>query len=157
MKLSNSIFNRPTTSQELMNICKHLNLHLNGILMKDQLTTKNVKDGFYIMNLNNHNESGSHWTSLFKKGKHYYYADSFGVPMPQTLIDNLKLKDDNVFFNNKQIQNIKSQRCGFYAIYFLHCIHRYGLKEGLEKYVNSFNYENTNENEDIIKHIFLSM
>ena len=157
MKLPNAIFNRPTTSSELEKICNYLGIPLNGIKMKDELNLANIQDGFYIINLQNHNQNGSHWTALYKNKKHYYYADSFGVPLPQTLIDNLKINANNLFYMDRQVQELYSKRCGFYAIYFLYCIHKNGIKNGLREYVNSFNFNNQDINEEIIKKIFLSL
>jgi hypothetical protein len=158
MKLNNEIFERPTTSLELQNICNHLNIKLNGIMMKDQLNTKNIKNGCYIINLENHNQDGSHWTALFKNKNKYYYADSFGVVPPQTLLDNLKINPNNLFYNDKQIQDLKSQRCGFYAIYFLYCISKNPIQEGLEKYINTFSFDgDERKNEKQIKKIFMSI
>lgn len=156
MKLPNNIFNRPTTNIELQDIANRLGIPLNGILMKDELNTKNVKDGCYIINLESSDMNGSHWLGLFKNKQKYYYCDSFGMPPPQTLIDNLRINPNNLFFNERQIQDIKSKRCGFYSLYFLYCMQNKNINECLKQYVNTFS-EDTDENEKIIKSIFLKL
>jgi hypothetical protein len=40
-------------------------IKLNGIYMKDELPSY-LKEGNYIINLQNHDESGSHWTCFIK-------------------------------------------------------------------------------------------
>jgi hypothetical protein len=148
-----SIFNRPQSNYELLQIAEKLKLKIK-IVMKDELKG-NTKNGSYIINLENSNQSGSHWVALFKKSNQYYYADSFGTPPPQTLIDNTSINNNNLLFMDKQIQDIKSTRCGFYALYFLYCMNSSSnIKSNLNKYINTFNLENTKSNDKIIKSQF---
>jgi len=37
--------------------------------MKDEINLNNLKNGNYIMNLQNHDQEGSHWCAFIKKGK----------------------------------------------------------------------------------------
>ncbi len=53
------------TNSDLYSICIKLKSKLNGIYMKDELPN-DLKDENYIINLQNHDESGSHWTCFIK-------------------------------------------------------------------------------------------
>ena len=50
--------------------------------MKDEFKIP-LDDGYYIMNLENSHEDGSHWTAFVKIKSNIYYNDSYGVIMPQ--------------------------------------------------------------------------
>ena len=80
-----------------------------------------------VINLDTHNKSGSHWTSLFINNEDYtiYYFDSLGNK-PNKFIKNFiklyltkcKKKSYNVYINKHKHQK-KNKECGVYAIYFL--------------------------------------
>lgn len=113
-------FNHPLTNMELIDLANKMNITLNGVLMKDE-ATHNLPNGYYIFNLQNQNESGSHWVALFKKGKRqFYYCDPFGMPPPETLINLLQCNEKHLFYNDTQIQNIDSILCGYFCLLFLY-------------------------------------
>jgi hypothetical protein len=86
--------------------------------MKDELED-NLKEGNYIINLENSNQSGSHWTCFIKDKNNVYYYDSFGVVPPQ-IIHDISLKNNlNLFYIDKHDQNIDSTSCGWWCIAFL--------------------------------------
>ena len=60
------------SNSDIYAICLKLKLKLNGIYMKDELKAP-LSEGNYIINMQNHNESGSHWT-CFIKDKNYIYS-----------------------------------------------------------------------------------
>ena len=103
---------------KIQQICQALEIPLQGVLMKDQFSITSP-NGIYIVNLNDSNQSGSHWTLLIKmKNNKYLYFDSFGAPPPQTILDTLKIDPNKLQYNDQQIQDIKSQTCGYFAILF---------------------------------------
>ena len=79
-----------------------------------------------IINTDNGSKPGEHWIALrVVKGK-VYFLDSFGrrfddesFPADFRRIINRMTRRKDVIFNNKLIQNITSNACGYYAIYFL--------------------------------------
>ena len=146
------IFKNKQSNIELLNICEKLDIPVK-IVMKDELIG-NISDGNYIVNLQNSNERGSHWTVLIKRKGKYFYSDSFGAPPPQTLIDNLKINSDNLFFNDHQIQDVDSTLCGYFAIYFLLCFKGKNAKANINKYLNTFDLNNQINNNKIINNIF---
>ena len=103
---------------KIQQICQALEIPLQGVLMKDQFSITSP-NGIYIVNLNDSNQSGSHWTLLIKmKNNKYLYFDSFGAPPPQTILDTLKIDPNKLQYNDQQIQDIKSQSCGYFAMLF---------------------------------------
>ena len=48
------------------------------VFSRDNLATK-IKDGYYVINLNEHEDVGTHWIALFCRKNEIVYFDSFGV------------------------------------------------------------------------------
>jgi len=74
--------------------------------MKDKLLQKvnNIECG--IINLQNSNESGSHWVAYYKNNDKKYYFDSYGnAPLPKELVKYLGA--ENLFYNSTRFQNYK--------------------------------------------------
>lgn len=116
-----------TSNFELIDICKKLNLKLNGVYTKDKIPNQ-LEHGCYIINLqdlydNNTGErnTGTHWTGLYikKNDDKAFYFDSFGFPPPQIIIKILKKQNIKCQYSLKLIQNINSSTCGMYVISFL--------------------------------------
>ena len=151
------VIKQKQSNLQLINICKQLNIPLNGVFMKDELSGKIIclSNGNYILYLENSNQSGSHWVVLIKKNNKYIYCDSFGAPPPQTLIDNLKIDSNNLYFNNAQIQNVSSTLCSYFAIYFLLCMQQEkSIKHEIKKYLKTFDLEKSENNDNILINIF---
>jgi hypothetical protein len=92
------------------------------------------KDGItkfgIVFNLDKHNQSGSHWTSMFadmKKGEVYYF-DSYGSPVPKRLQSFMqkfvkyyeqKYNKECVADRNKMRHQYGNSECGLYSINFI--------------------------------------
>ena len=50
----------------------------NGIFYRDNLPNK-IKDGAYIINLDEYSDIGTHWVALYVKNNNITYFDSFAV------------------------------------------------------------------------------
>ena len=50
----------------------------NGVYSRNNLPNK-IKKGAYVINLDEYENTGTHWVSLFAKPKYTVYFDSFGV------------------------------------------------------------------------------
>ena len=50
----------------------------NGVFSRDSLP-KQIKDGAYVINLDEHADTCTHWFSLFCNKNKIVYFDSFGV------------------------------------------------------------------------------
>ena len=97
------------TDTDIARLCKHYNVPLVGIFIKDEI--KKLKRGNYIINLNGQ----SHWTAMIIDDRGMYYFDSFGFKPPQE-IENLC---PVYHWNSSDIQNINSVQCGYFAVAFL--------------------------------------
>ena len=50
----------------------------NGVYSKDNLPNK-IKDGAYVINLDEYSDIVTHWIALYVKNNDITYFDSFGV------------------------------------------------------------------------------
>ena len=121
----------------------------NGVYARDNLPNK-IKKGAYVINLDEYENTGTHWISLFVKANKVIYFDSFGVEhIP---------KEINKFIGNKKIrasifriQAYDSIMCGYFRIEFIN----YMLKgKTLLDYTNLFSANDFKKNHRIIKRIF---
>ena len=89
-----------------------------GVYAMDTLPTRQM--GAYVINLDNHDEPGSHWVAVYDDGHQVEYMDSYGLPPsdPRCLL----FLGQKFKYNSYALQQPLSNACGFYCIYFL--IHR---------------------------------
>jgi hypothetical protein len=144
------------TNFDIEDICKILKLGINGVFMKDEIDLNNLKNGNFVMNLQNHNESGSHWVAFVKKGKQIYYSDSFGCPPPQNEMNIFHKQHDELYYNKKVVQDINSHMCGWFAMLFLYFMknEKGSMAEKLNKYPKLFDIKNAKNNDQILRNIF---
>ena len=99
-------------------------LDLMALFQKNNLPR--IKDGAYVINLDDKNSKETHWVSLFIDRNTAIYFDSFGIEyIPQEVLN--KIKDKSITHNIFRIQNNESVMCGFYCIAFI----EYVLQEKL--------------------------
>jgi hypothetical protein len=123
--------------------------------MKDELED-NLKEGNYIINLENSNQSGSHWTCFIKFKNDIFYYDSFGVVMPQNLF-NIAVKNNlNLYYIDKHDQNLDATSCGWWCVAFLYYMNntKGPMLNRMKKFDKKFNNKKTIDNEiDLKKYI----
>lgn len=104
---------------DLDNIATDHDIDLVGIFSKDELPSR-PKDGNYIINLEDSDAgNGTHWTAFtIIDNKYACYFDSFGFMPPKEVLKYL-LSYKPYGYNNRQIQDVKSDYCGYYCIAFL--------------------------------------
>lgn len=136
-----------TSNIELLDILKNDNIKIIGVFAKDKLKNASLKYGFYIINLDNSDGPGTHWTVLYKINDGFsLYYDSFGFPAPEEVEDLLHKYE----YNKKQIQDIKSNSCGFYCIAFIKfMINKQDILLAFNTFCNLFR-SNTIDNEIIL-------
>ena len=70
----------------------------NGVYSRDNLPK--IKDGAYVINLDEYSDIGTHWVALYVQNNNVTYFDSFGVEhIPKEIkefIDNKNIKT-NIF------------------------------------------------------------
>ena len=89
----------------------------NGVFLRNNLPQK-IKDGTYVINLDEYADVGTHWIALLCDKNEIVYFDSFGVEhIPEeikTFIRNKNLKA-NIF----RVQANDSVMCGYFCIGFI--------------------------------------
>ena len=117
----------------------------NGVYSRDNLPNK-IKDGAYVINLDEYSDIGTHWIALYVKNNDVTYFDSFGVEhIPKeikTFISNKNIKT-NIF----RIQAYDSVMCGYFCIGFIDFM----LKDkSLTDFTNLFSPNNFLKNDDVV-------
>ena len=98
-----------------------------------------LKKGAYVINLDEYENTGTHWIALFVKPKYTDYFDSFGIEHIPKEINNFINNDikSNIF----RIQAYDSIMCGYFCIEFI----SYMLKGKTLDYTNLFSPNDFNE------------
>ena len=111
-----------TTDQDLKNIAKKLKIkNYRGFFMRNQ-SMPPLRQGFYIFNLDDWKNSGTHWTTALvtKKGQDNLYFDSFGFDPPTEIKKFLKSAGDDVLYSTISLQDDKADSCGYWVLNFMH-------------------------------------
>ena len=66
----------PLTNLEIQKYYKN-EPRFNGVYSRDNLAK--IKDGVYIVNLDEYSDIGTHWVALWVNNNNVTYFDSFGV------------------------------------------------------------------------------
>ena len=89
----------------------------NGVFSRNNLPKK-IKDGAYIINLDEYADVGTHWIALFCNRNEIVYFDSFGVEHIPEEIKKL-IGNKNIKANIFQVQVNDSVMCGYFRIGFI--------------------------------------
>ena len=114
-----------------------------------------IKKGAYVINLDEYENTGTHWVCLFVKPKHRVYFDSFGIEHIPKKINKFINNDTSAIAPIKsnifRIQAYDSIMCGYFCIEFIN----YMLKgKTLLDYTNLFSPNDFKKNDQVIKRIF---
>ena len=106
----------PLTNIEISEYYKN-EPRFNGVYSRNILP-KTIKKGAYVINLDEYENTGTHWVALFVKTNEAIYFASFGIEhIPKEInkfIGNNKIKS-NIF----RIQTYDSIMCGYFCIEFI--------------------------------------
>ena len=123
----------------------------NGVYPRDNLPNK-IKDGTYVINLDEYSDIGTHWIALYVKINVVTYFDSFGAEHIPKEIKTF-IKNRNIKTNIFRIQAYDSIMCGYFCIAFIDFM----LKgKSLTEYTNHFSLNDFKKNVDIILNYFMS-
>ena len=117
-----------------------------------------TKKGAYVINLDEYENTGTHWVALFVKSKYTVYFDSFGIEHIPKEINKFISNDTTkwsaiarIKSNIFRIQVYDSIMCGYFCIEFIN----YMLKgKTLLDYINLFSPNDFIKNDQVIKRIF---
>ena len=139
----------PLTNFEIQKYYKN-EPRFNGVYSRDNLSK--IKDGAYIINLDEYSDIGTHWVALYVQNNNVTYFDSFGVEhIPKeikTFINNKNIKT-NIF----RIQAYDLIMCRYFCIGFIDF-----MLEGktLTEIRNLFSSNNFKKNDYIILNYFMN-
>ena len=140
--------------------------YYNGVYSRNNLP-KTIKKGAYVINLDEYENTGTHWVALFVKTNAAIYFDSFGIEhIPKEInkfINNNTTKSSyfkrtaepsalaRIKSNIFRIQAYDSIMCRYFCIEFIN----YMLKgKTLLDYTNLFSPNDFKKNDRVIKRIF---
>ena len=130
----------------------------NGVFTRDNLpnnsnnnnNNNNIKNGAYVINLDEYHDIGTDWVALYVNNKIVTYFDSFGVEhIPKKIMKFIVRK--KIITNIYRIQAYASIMCGYFCIGFINFMF-YG--KSLTDYTNLFSPNDFNKNVDIILEYF---
>ena len=124
---------------------------LNGVYSRDNWPK--IKDGAYIINLDEYSDIGTHWIALWvNNSNNITYFDSFGV---EHIPEEIKafIGNKNINTNVFRIQTNDSIMCGYFCIGSIN----YMLNgKTLTEYTYFFSSNDFKKNDDIILNYFMS-
>ena len=89
---------------------------LNDVYSRNDLPK--IKDGAYIINLDEYESIGTHWITLYVNANNIVYFDSFVVELiPQKIRKSVENK--NITPNIHRIKARDSTMCGYFCIRFI--------------------------------------
>ena len=122
----------------------------NGVYSRDNLPHK-IKDGAYVINLDEYSDIGTHWIALYANNETVTYFDSFGVEHIPKEIKKF-INNKNVIVNIFRIQVYDSVMSEYFGIGFMNYMF---MGKTLTNYTNLFSPNNFKKNDHIMLNYFL--
>ena len=88
-----------------------------GVYSRGNLPDK-IKDGAYVIDLDEYSDIGTHWIALYVNNKTVKYFDSFGIEHIPKEVKKF-IGNTNIISNIYRIQNYDSIMCGYFCIGFI--------------------------------------
>ena len=105
----------PLTNFEIQKLYQNMP-RFNGVYSRDNLPK--IKDGTYVINLDEYSDIGTHWVALYIHNIFVTYFDSFGVEhIPKEI--KAFINNKNITTNIFRIQAYDSIMCGYFCIGFI--------------------------------------
>lgn len=115
---------KPLSNFDLKKYVKILNIpNFRGVFMRNKLPKKINKVETGIINLDNSDGLGTHWTAYVKNNKNIIYFDSFGNLRPPKELITYFFSDggiNKVIYNHDSYQSYDSSNCGQLCLLFLY-------------------------------------
>ena len=115
----------------------------NGVYSRDNFQIK-VKDGAYVINLDDYSDIETHWIALYANNKTVTYFDSFGIEHISQEI-RMFIADKDIIASIYRIQSYDSIVCGYFCIGFINYMF---MGKSLTDYTNLFSPSNFKKNDD---------
>ena len=104
-----------------------------GVYSRDNLHYK-IKNGAYVINLDEYSDIGTHWIALYVNNKTVSYFGSFGIEDIPKEVKKI-IGNRNIISNIYRIQNYDSIMCGYFCIGFIDYMFK---GKSLTDYINFF-------------------
>ena len=143
---------------ELMKLASFYDISIIDIIPKNELPDDQM-EGNYIINMqSSYMGNGTHFVLLILNKLHSFYFDSFGEPPPIEVSDYVKrFKSKHFSCSDTQIQDLKSENCGYYCfsllLYIKHSVNK-NLIQSCKNYIKLFDLSNMARNDEILKSIY---
>ena len=122
----------------------------NGVYSRDNLPK--IKDGAYVINLDEYSDIGTHWVALYVHNNNVTYFDSFGVEhIPKEI--KMFINKSTIVTNIFRIQAYDSIMCEYFCIGFIDFIF---AGKTLTDFTTLFSPNNFKKNDDIILNYFMT-
>ena len=122
-----------------------------GVYSRESLLDK-IKDGGYVINLDEYYDIGAHWIALYVNNETVTYFNSFGIEHIPKEVKKF-IGSRNIISRIYRIQNYDSIMCGYFCIDFINYMFK---GKSLTDYTNLFSPNNFKKNDDIILNYFLN-
>ena len=140
----------PLTNFEIQKLYQN-KPRFNGVYSRDNLPK--IKDGTYVINLDEYSDIGTHWVALYIHNNEVTYFDSFGVEHNPKEIKGFIDRSLSITTNIFRIQVYDSIMCGYFCIDFIDFMI---AGKTLTEYTNLFSPNNFKKNDDIILNYFMN-
>ena len=122
-----------------------------GVYSRDNLPYK-IKNGAYVINLDEYYDIGTHWIALYVNNKTVTYFDSFGI---EDICKEVKkfIGNRNIISNIYRIQYYDSSMYGYFCIGFIDYMFK---SKSLTDYTNLLSPNNLKKNDDIFFNYFVN-
>ena len=138
----------PLTNFEIQKYYKN-EPRFNGVFSRNNLPKK-IKDGAYVINLDEYADVGTHWIALFCNRNEIVYFDSFGAEHVPEKIKKF-VGNKNIKANIFRVQANNSVMCGYFCIEFTDFML---AGKTLTDFTNFFSPCDFKKNDDIILSYF---
>ena len=138
----------PLTNFEIQTYCQNEPRFI-GVYSRDNLPDK-IKDGGYVINLDEYYDIGTHWIALYVNNKIVTYFDSLVIEHIPKEVKKF-IGSRNIISNIYRIQNYDSVMCGYFCIGFIDYMFK---GKSLTDYTNLFSLNNFKKNDDKIFKLF---
>jgi hypothetical protein len=112
-----------------------------GCYSKDTLACQGPKEKFAIVNHENENQNGSHWTLVYacKNQPNIYCFDSMGSPPPTEVLKwarKCKKKyNKDIVYSALQLQPVGTNSCGWFCLYVaVHLLRDWSMQKILSEF-----------------------
>ena len=111
-----------------------------------------IKNGAYVINLDEYSDIGTHWIALYVNNKTATYFDSFGIEHIPKEVKKF-IGNRNIVTNIYRMQNYDSIMCGYFCIGFINYML---MGKSVTDYTNLFSPSNFKRNDVIILNYFVN-